>query len=116
MTLTITPQGLIYSLVVVLLVIITIYLVKVLISLNRLLQNVNKVIEDNKKNIDESISNVNAITGSAKGKMDFLDKFIKVDETAASKDELDIFATISMIISLVSELKDLIPRKKKSKK
>lgn len=115
MTLTITPQGVLYFLIGVSLIAITVYLVKTLISLNRLLNNVNKLIEDNKSHIDETLGNVNAITGSAKGKMDFLDKFIKTDEASAAKDELDIFSTISMIITLINELKDLIPKRKKKK-
>ncbi|KRQ86191.1 hypothetical protein ABG79_02032 [Caloramator mitchellensis] len=113
MTLTITPQGVMYFFLSISLVLITVYLVKTLISLNKLLNNVNQVIEENKSNIDESLANVNAITSSAKGKMDFIDKFIKSDETATSKDEVDIFSTISMIITLINELKELLPKRKK---
>ncbi|WDU83260.1 DUF948 domain-containing protein [Caloramator sp. Dgby_cultured_2] len=113
MTLTITPQGLLLTLIAVLLIFITFYLVKTLKKLNELLDSANSILKDNKKNIDESLQNVSQITTSAKQKIDYVDKLFNPNgEAAASKEGIDLVTTIEAVLALINEIKEIWPKKK----
>lgn len=117
MTLTITPQGLILTLIAILLIIITFYLVRTLKKLNELIDNANSILKDNKKNIDESLQNVSQITSSAKQKIDYVDKLFNPNgEAAAAKEGIDLVSTLEAVLALINEIKEIWPKKKRFKK
>jgi uncharacterized protein YoxC len=117
----VTGAGIAKTLLVICAGLITTYLVITLSNLIRTLKNINALLEANRKNIDDTIStlpeicsNINYVTKSVKGKTDMVDNFIShADEAAATTDLENLISSISTVIGLFSELKDLFTKKKK---
>lgn len=117
----VTGTGIAKTLLVICACVITTYLTITLSNLIKTLKNVNLLIEANRKNIDDTIStfpeicsNIKDVTKSVKGKTDMVDSFIShADEAAATTDIEGLISSISTVIGLFSELKDLFTKKKK---
>ncbi|SEF87503.1 hypothetical protein SAMN05660865_01229 [Caloramator fervidus] len=111
MTLTITAQGLFFTLILVLFIIITVYLVKTLKNLSQLIENINVILQENKKSIEDSLENISQITSSAKQKVEYIDKFLNFNEVATTKDGADFISIIGAILSIINELKEFWTKK-----
>lgn len=117
MEIKVTAEGLVLFVVAVAVILITVYLVKLLKSLTEILKNANDFFKENRKNLDETLNSVNAITTSAKNKVDYLDKFLKSnDEVAASNDFSNIVSIAQAAFDLYDQIKGIIPKKKRHRR